>query len=203
MNPPLAGYLVTGYAAGTSDINVDGAFARISLAAGTVSFNATAGTSLTNSGTTNYPRDTRLTFSLVLNHTAEAQPFNGGLLPAKTMEVWYYNWQTRETVYALTIATDASTRSPAAVAFRTWSTETGVLAHFDNVKLLDGLRIVTDGFVPEDPPVPPSIPRGRLCIRAFTTPRRSSNASATASMPNPARRPRPAGRNCSARAWRR
>ncbi len=153
-----AGYLVTGYAAGTSDINVDGAFARISLAAGTVSFNATAGTSLTNSGTTNYPRDTRLTFSLVLNHTAEAQPFNGGLLPAKTMEVWYYNWQTRETVYALTIATDASTRSPAAVAFRTWSTETGVLAHFDNVKLLDGLRIVTDGFVPEDPPVPPSIP---------------------------------------------
>jgi hypothetical protein len=152
------GYWVTGYAAGTSDINVDGAFARISLAAGVVSLNATEGTWTTNTGTTTYPRDTRLTFSLVLNHTPVDQPFSGSLLPAKTMEVWYYNWQTHETVYALTIATVASARSPAAVAFRTWSTETGVLAHFDNVKLLDGLRIVTDGFVPEEPPVPPSIP---------------------------------------------
>ena len=107
------GYWVTGYAAGTSDINVDGAFARISLAAGAVSLNATEGTWTINTGTTTYPRDTRLTLSLVLNHTPVDQPFNGSLLPAKTMEVWYYNWQTHETVYALTIATVASARSPA------------------------------------------------------------------------------------------
>lgn len=158
----VTNYMVAGYAAGTSDINTAGAFARISLGGGTVRFNSTDGTVQTNSGTVIYAPDRRLTFSLVLNDTETNQPLNGTPLQARTLEVWFYDWVTQQTNYALTISVAASTRAPVAVAFRTWSTETGMQAYIDNAKLLDAAVVVVPGFIPAEPPEVPIVPVRRL-----------------------------------------
>jgi hypothetical protein len=144
--------VVVGYAAGTSDINTAGAYVRISIGAGTISFNATDGTGQTNSGTLTYPRSTRLTFSLALNDSTSQQPFIGTNLPPKRLDVWYYDWASRQKVYALAIDVAASTRSPVCVGFRTWSASTNFQAYVDNVKLLDAVAVVTPDFTPAESP---------------------------------------------------
>ena len=79
--------VIIGYAAGTSDINTAGAFARIIVGGGVITFAGTDGTVLTNSATLTYPRDTRLTFSLALNHSGTNRAFNGSSLAAKSLDV--------------------------------------------------------------------------------------------------------------------
>ena len=150
--------LIAGYTAGTSDINTAGAFARVNIGSGSVSLDATDGTSLTNTGTLTYPRDTRLTFSLVLNDSAIPRDFNGGTIAARTMEVWYYNWSSKQSVFVMAIDVAASARNPVCLGLRTWSTSTDVLAYIDNVKLLDAPVVVTEPFLPSDPPVVPPRP---------------------------------------------
>ncbi|MEI8042732.1 MAG: alginate lyase family protein [Verrucomicrobiota bacterium] len=143
---------VVGYTAGTSDINTAGAYVRISIGSGAIVFDATDGTAQTNSGLLTYPRNTRLTFSLALNDSTAAQPFNGASLPPKTLDVWYYDWSRQQAVYALSIDVSASTRSPVCVGFRTFSASTSVQAYVDNAKLVDALTVVTPAFVPPEPP---------------------------------------------------
>jgi hypothetical protein len=150
-----ANTLTLGYSAGNADINTAEAFVRIALTGGSISMSSATGTVLTATGTTTYPRDRRLTFSLMLNHSPGVQSFNGGTVAAKTLEVWYYDWGTTQIVHVLTIDVASSPRTPLRVGFRTFSAETGVQAYFDNVKLLDGLVVVTPGFVPT---IPPSLP---------------------------------------------
>ena len=157
--------VILGYAAGTSDINAAEAFARIQVGAGVVAFSATDGTALTNSGTLPYPRDTRLTFSLALNHTATNQAFRGGSMAPKTLEVWYYIWTNQQPVHVLTIDVSASLRTPVCVGFRTWSAYTNAQAYVDNVKLVDAPVVVTPDFVPAEPPTVPVIP-----LRPFVHP---------------------------------
>lgn len=154
--PSLSSNTVTlGFSGGDADINSAEAFARIALTAGTLSVPATTGMVWIATGAATYPRDRRLTFSLALNDTLTPQPFNGGTLPARTMEVWYYDWSITQKVHALTVALTNSPRSPRRVGFRTFSTQTGVRAHFDNVKLLEGLAVVTAAGVTASPIVPP------------------------------------------------
>ncbi len=150
--------VVIGYAAGTSDINTAGAFARIIVGGGVITFAGTDGTVLTNSATLTYARDTRLTFSLALNHSATNQAFNGSTLAAKQLDVWYYDWTSQQSVYVLSIDVSASTRTPVCVGFRTWSNYTNAQAYVDNVKLVDAPVVVTPAFVPSEPPVQPVIP---------------------------------------------
>ena len=150
--------VIIGYAAGTSDINTAGAFARIQVGGGVIGFAGTDGTVLTNSATLSYPRDTRLTFSLALNHSATNRAFNGSTLAAKTLEVWYYDWAGQQSVYVLSIDVSASIRTPVCVGFRTWSASTNAQAYVDNVKLVDAPVVVTPGFVPAEPSLTPVIP---------------------------------------------
>ena len=150
--------LTLGYSAGNADINTAEAFARIALTAGSIAMSSTTGTVLTATGILSYPRDRRLTFSLALNHTNVALPFNGGSLAAKALDVWYYDWVTGQKIYVLTIGVTNSPRAPLRVGFRTFSAETGVQAYFDNVKLLDGLTVLTPGFVPTTGPIVPPRP---------------------------------------------
>jgi hypothetical protein len=151
-------FLVAGYAAGTSDINTAGAFVRVSIGGGQVSFNATDGTTLTNSALFAYPRDTRLTFSLALNDSATNQPFNGTNLPPRTLDVWCYNWSNNQSLYMMSVDVSASVRGPVCVGFRTWSTSTNMQGYVDNVKLLDAPVIVRPDFVPSEPPTVPIVP---------------------------------------------
>ncbi len=130
----------------------------MNIGSGSVSLDATDGTSLTNAGTLTYPRDTRLTFSLVLNDSATPRDFNGGTIAARTMEVWYYNWSSKQSVFVMAIDVAASARNPVCLGLRTWSTSADVLAYIDNVKLLDAPVVVTEPFLPSDPPVVPPRP---------------------------------------------
>lgn len=150
--------LTLGYSAGNADINTAEAFARIALTGGIISMSSTTGTVVTATGILSYPRDRRLTFSLALNHTNVALPFNGGSLAAKALDVWYYDWVTGQKIYVLTIDVTNSPRTPLRVGFRTFSAETGVQAYFDNVKLLDALTVLTPGFVPTTGPIVPPRP---------------------------------------------
>ena len=150
--------VIIGYAAGTSDINTAGAFARILVGGGVISLAGADGTVLTNAATLTYPRDTRLTFSLALNHSATNQAFNGSSLAAKSWTVWYYDWTSQQSVYVLSIDVSASIRTPVCVGFRTWSNYTNAQAYVDNVKLVDAPVVVTPSFVPTEPPVGPVIP---------------------------------------------
>ncbi len=151
-------YLVAGFAAGTSDINTAGAFVRVSIGGGQINFNATEGTVLTNTTVFTYPRDTRLTFSLALNHSPTNQPFNGTTLPPKTLDVWGYNWSSMQAFHVMSVDVSASVRSPVCVGFRTWSASTNVEAYVDNVKLLDGPVVVTPDFAPTEPPAAAIVP---------------------------------------------
>ena len=150
--------LTLGYSAGSADINTAEAFVRIGLTAGNITMVSATGTVLTATGTLTYPRDRRLTFSLALNHTNTALPFNGGTLAPKMLDVWYYDWVTDQKTYVLSIDVTNSPRTPLRVGFRTFSTETGVQAYFDNVKLLNGLTVVTPDFIPVMPPPVPLRP---------------------------------------------
>ena len=149
--------MTLGYAGG-SDINAAGAFARIALTAGSISMSSASGVVLTATSTLTYPRDRRLTFSLALNDTAAALPFNGGTLAGKTMDMWYYDWVTGQKIYVMTLSVTNATLTPLHVGFRTFSTETGVQAYFDNVKLLNDLEVVTNAFTPSNPPPLAAVP---------------------------------------------
>ncbi len=152
--------LILGFAAGTADINTDGAFARISLTQGIIAYGGAEGTSVSATGALTYPPGTPLTFSLVLNHRGTAQPFNGGSIPAKSMEVWCWDWRGQRAVFVMRVDCGNSTRKPVSFGFRTWSTSTGVEVYVDNARLYDGALLATNsvaGIEPQPEPEPERI----------------------------------------------
>lgn len=150
--------VIIGYGADAVDINVDGAFVRILVGGGGISLNATDGTKVTNTGVVSYPRNTRLTFSLVLNHSgANCVLGNGVILKPKTMGVWYYDWSAGHFVYVMTIDVSTSTRAPRCIGFRTWSTYVNANAYIDRVSLIEGPVLLGEIF-PDETSMAPVIP---------------------------------------------